>query len=337
MKPGVQRRRAIAFSPLIVRLPWRSNSIDQSARGSDPDAGLRQRTGRQLPRFAVAFSGTAIAGLIAVAMLSPDFATVCIGAVTCTALGTVLQLAANPHRPMTSTGVLDVPFHLAHDRDVFERYRQISQALLLVGQRGDPIYREIALEQLSSLATELATIGDGTIVFEDTETWRLVYGKLLRSPGIHLYRSVSWMKTTGYWQDQPGLQSMRLNFELLHDGHITIERIVIINDELWPVASDLPVDRVHQWIAEQHSHGISIQLVRQSALASECDLIADIGIYGSRAVGVQELDEQCRTVSFTLTFDFDELTEAEDRWRRLSVYSMAYCDILDHFTLDGES
>ena len=33
------------------------------------------------------------------------------------------------------------------------------------------------------------------------------------------------------------------------------------------------------------------------------DLLADFGIYGDRAVGTQELDEQSRTVRFTLSFD----------------------------------
>jgi hypothetical protein len=72
---------------------------------------------------------------------------------------------------------------------------------------------------------------------------------------------------------------------------------------------------------EQHSAGIWIKLVRRSQLAKEPDLVADIGIYGSRALGTQVLDERCQTVQFTLTFDYTKVAEAEDRWNGLSTYA----------------
>ena len=79
--------------------------------------------------------------------------------------------------------------------------------------------------------------------------------------------------------------------------------------------------------------GIWVKIVRESALRQEPDLIADIGIYGSRALGTQELDEQCRTVRFVLSFDFAKVTEAEARWNRLSVYAKSYSGYLDR---DGQ-
>jgi len=61
-----------------------------------------------------------------------------------------------------------------------------------------------------------------------------------------------------------------------------------------------------------------LKLVRQSVLANEPDLVTDLGIYGNRAVGVQELDDKGRTFRFTLSFDFPEVMAAEQRWDRLS-------------------
>ena len=50
-------------------------------------------------------------------------------------------------------------------------------------------------------------------------------------------------------------------------------------------------------------HGIWVMLVRESDIAGEPDLLADFGIYGERATGVQELDDQSRTLRFILYFD----------------------------------
>ena len=80
---------------------------------------------------------------------------------------------------------------------------------------------------------------------------------------------------------------------------------------------------------------IWVKFVRESALKNERDLVADIGIYGSRAVGVQELDAECRTVRFTLSFDFDEVSAAEERWNRLAVYAASFADYLVRYDTPG--
>ena len=54
------------------------------------------------------------------------------------------------------------------------------------------------------------------------------------------------------------------------------------------------------------------------------DLLADIGIYGSQAVGEQELDENSRTLRFTLTHNPQAVRAAEDRWRRLALYATPF-------------
>lgn len=284
------------------------------------------------------FTATVAVGVLLTAIVSafsaPSIQFALLGILLSVSIGLGWECLSPTRQTGGDVGLLETPFYLSHDTEVFDRYRQISQSLLTVSQQTDPIYREVALEELSRLAADVAKVANGTIVYEGTETWRLIYDKLLRSPGLHLYRSVAWVKNKAYWQDEPGRQSMKVNFELHGNGPLNIERIVILSDDVWPENDPLPVERIHQWIREQNEHGIWIKMVRESKLAQEPELIADFGIYGSRAVGVQELDEQCSTVRFTLTFDFNEVTKAEDRWNRLSVYATSYQDLLDHFDLD---
>lgn len=276
-----------------------------------------------------------ITGLVVVSTVwlaaPPSALMVTIGLMVSLLLGLTLASLLRTQRPTFSA--LETPFLLAHDAAVFPRYRELSQALLAISQWGDPIYRDLALDHLDALVARTKDLGDGTFDFEGTETWRIVYEGLLRSPGLHLYRSVAWIKHRHYWQDEPGRKSLAVNFELHDAERLNIERIAIIADELWPKANVWPVEGVRQWLHEQHNHGIWIKFVRESALKNERELIADIGIYGSRALGIQELDEECRTVRFTLSFDFHKVAAAEGRWDRLSVYAEAFGAYLDRYEL----
>ena len=69
--------------------------------------------------------------------------------------------------------------------------------------------------------------------------------------------------------------------------------------------------------------------MRESQIATEADLLVDFGIYGDRAVGIQELDEQSRTIRFVLDFDRQSLNLACDRWDRIALYATPYADLLD--------
>lgn len=232
------------------------------------------------------------------------------------------------------TGLLQKLFLLSRDRDFFPLFESIADTLLRTSHQSDPIFRKTALEQLQGFAKQFDVIAGGTIEFRGTETWRIVYEQLLRSPGLHSYRSVSWVRNEDYWQGGPGRQSLKLNAELQGDQRIRIERIVILADSLWPTDRDLPSERIRQWIHEQHSEGIWIGLIRESMLTKERDLLQDVGIYGSRAVGFQEFDEASKPARFVIKFDFDEVTSAEDRWKRLRVYSTSYQDFLDQLPLN---
>jgi hypothetical protein len=254
-----------------------------------------------------------------------------VGWLVCVLLGVALaQRWERPPRFLSPT-LLEMPFAVAQDFAVFERYQKLTQSLLDVSRHNDPLYREIALEQLDRVVARTAEIAAGTLVFEGTEAWRIVYERLLRSFGLYQYRSVAWIKNAQYWQDEPGRKSLAVNFELLEEERLDIERIAIIADALWPVGALWPDGLVHHWLREQHARGIGIKFVRESALKNEPELIADIGIYGARAVGVQELDDQCRTVRFMLTFDFDQVRAAEERWQRLSVYAESFENYVDRF------
>lgn len=266
--------------------------------------------------------------------LPVNFVCVVVGLLVCVLLWLTVEKLPG-QADVLNPSLLEAPFRLAHDTKVFERYRRVTDSLLTVSRHSDPIYREIAVEHLDESIRQLAKIADGTFVFEGTETWRIVYERLLRSPGLHLYRSVAYVKNAGYWQDEPGRKSMAVNFELHDAEQLNIERIAIIADELWPIGDVWPTEVLRQWLHEQHAHGIWIKFVRESSLAKEPDLIGDIGIYGSRAWGVQELDELCRTVRFTLTFDFGQVSAAEDRWKRLAVYAESWSSYLDRYEIPG--
>ena len=155
------------------------------------------------------------------------------------------------------------------------------------------------------------------------------YEQLLRSPGLYRYRSVAFVKTANYWQDEPGRQSTLVNCDVAQSGVVTIERIVVLADSLWPQHERFPMEPILHWLKDQARAGVQLKLVRQSVVDSEPDLLADYGIYGNRAVGYLEIDDRGRTVQFTLTFDMTEPLAAEARWERLSIYARSFSETLD--------
>lgn len=217
---------------------------------------------------------------------------------------------------------------LAKEPELGSIHNRIANSLIKVATKNDPIYRRLAFPSLERLADDCDKISFGTIEYRSTETWRVVYEELLRSPGLHLYRSVAHIETAHYWQDGPGRQSTLLNLQLHDAGIVNIERIVIIADHLWSVGQ-LPIEPVQSWLHEQHCHGIWLRLVRESELAGETDLVSDFGIYGIRAVGTQMSDVTGRTTRFVLCFGIDRVEQAEQTWKRLEVFSTPYREVLD--------
>jgi len=218
---------------------------------------------------------------------------------------------------------------LSRDPEISLAHDAIATGLEQIAQQRDPIYRRLALQRIQAMSEQCALLARGTIEFPSTESWRVVYEELLRCPGLHLYRSVAYVESAHYWQDGPGQQSTRLNLELQDAGVVSIERTAIIADHLWPESSLFPTEPLHEWLEEQHRHGIWIRLVRESELGTETDLLTDFGIYGSRAVGMQLADPAGRTIRFVLSFDFEKVRQAEAQWSRLAVYATSYKDLLD--------
>ena len=215
---------------------------------------------------------------------------------------------------------LQIPFALARQHGFFEQYHKFAAAISKLAKRPDPLLRELALVRLQSLSEEIENLAAGTIVFTATESWRTAYQKVLESLNVKSYYSVAWVRTSAYWNDPPGRQSMRLNYDLVARG-FRIERILILPDELWPFEERLPSPEIRPWIEEQQKRGIRVSLVRESDLADEPQLLCDFGIYGDRAVGVQELDEKSRTARYLLCFDQQSRRRAHDRWERLGLYA----------------
>ncbi len=229
----------------------------------------------------------------------------------------------------TRADIFSALLALASEKELSDVHEQLVEALCNVAERKDDIYCSLAKQQLQSIVDDSVALGDGRIEFQSTESWRLVYEQLLRSPGLHLYRSVAHVETPHYWQDGPGQQSTQLNLELQDAGTLSVERTVIIADHLWTEDSTFPCDPIHSWVDEQHRHGIWLRLLRESSVQSEPELLSDYGIYGNRAVGMQRLDVSGRTVRFVLSFDFEDVQRAEKSWERLAVYATSYRDLLD--------
>jgi len=224
---------------------------------------------------------------------------------------------------------LETLLKLSSNRQIADVHRSIANSLQRIASKADPIYHKLALQQLSSVTEQCRRLADDSVEFPSTESWRVVYEELLRSPGLHNYRSAAHIESAHYWQEGPGQQSTLLNLELHDAGIINIERIAIIADHLWRDDETFPVEPVHVWLDQQYRHGIWIRLVRESQLAGETDLVFDFGIYGTRAVGRQLADMTGRTIRFDLSFDFEKVKRAEETWKRLQVFSTSYSDLLD--------
>ena len=222
---------------------------------------------------------------------------------------------------------LRIPMAVAPHERLFEQYGQIADVFGELIRQPDPVLQQFVELKLSSVTEQMKFLARGKIVFSSTESWRTVYEQILRSSQLETYLSVSWVKSDEYWQDQPGRTSMRLNFELLGRG-LSIQRIAIIRDECWPLGQGLPSEIVDGWLRKQHEKGVQLGLLRESDVGGEPELLSDFGVYGQRAVGVQELDDRSRTLRFTLHFDEHHVSVARDRWKRLSLYAIPYDDLV---------
>jgi len=237
----------------------------------------------------------------------------------------------SPHRSWVSAALLDAP---AEDCRLVDVSRDISKGLENLAEQPDPILQELAGLRLAAIADDIRRMGEGKIALDGTESWRTAYERVLRTPGLTRYFSVAWLRNEDYWRDSPGKHGMRLNYDLVQLG-LRIERTLILADFFWPTGALLPAKSVCRWIEQQHKQGIIVRLVRESEIADEQELLCDFGIYGNRAMGLLQLDEQCRTTRFTLDFDMRSVQLAEERWRRLLLFAISFRDLLDQKARGG--
>ena len=73
----------------------------------------------------------------------------------------------------------------------------------------------------------------------------------------------------------------------------------------------------------------------EGELIIEQDLLRDFGIYGERAVGDLHVDDESRSVSFTLSFEEAAVELAKEQWARLKLFAQPYADLLDRAPRNG--
>jgi hypothetical protein len=284
------------------------------------------------PRFLIAsVVGSVLVGLASIAAsLSTQIAV--LGVLVSTLAGLLLAWLEDQgrrdaaRRELSSLG--RVAAALEDEPDLAREFRRIGEAFLALSENTSPVLRMAATPKLLSVTGELERIARGTIAFRATESWRTAYHELLQDETLRIYRSAAWVRCANYWQDAPGRQSIRDNYDAINRG-VIIERIFILPRELWPAGQLLPSENVLPWILDQHNHGVWVMLCLEEDVQSEPDLPRDFGVYGDMAVGTQALDDECRTVEFLLEFTEEAIKLADDRWRRLRLHATPLRTLLD--------
>ncbi len=250
----------------------------------------------------------------------------CAGAIVLFAV-LLYRMRVFERRVLAALESLYVSFALA-DRGLLSVYRRMARAIMDIGAQSDPLVCELASLRLAIIADEMEELGRGSVVFSGTETWRAAYQKLLLTLKVRSYLSVAWVRTSDYWDDVPGRQSLQLNFDLADRG-FRIERVHILPAHLWPLDERLPAPAILAWLQEQHVRHIIVSVVREQDLTKEPDLLGDFAIYGDQATGMQELDQQSRTQRFVLSFDRENHRQAMARWERLGLYASSFADLTE--------
>jgi len=70
------------------------------------------------------------------------------------------------------------------------------------------------------------------------------YQKLLLTLKVKSYLSVAWVRTSDYWDDIPGRQSMQLNFDLGRTRVFASNAVHILPAHLWPAGERVPLPAI---------------------------------------------------------------------------------------------
>ena len=146
-------------------------------------------------------------------------------------------------------------------------------------------------QALASVSAQVKSLAEGTVVFTSTETWRTVYEQLLREAGALRSDRVCRLgqRPRRYWQDRPGRQKQCGSTSTSCKVAAGSSQFSILRGNLWPhEANSLPSPDIRPWdraAARERHLGPPRPGVRHRG--REPDLLADFGIYGDRATGVQ--------------------------------------------------
>lgn len=123
--------------------------------------------------FAATFGGTTVAVLLTclLAPLSAQIAVV--GTILALVLGVLLTRDRHDGAVLPASDLIQQSFLIAKDDETHRQHRIYAGALTRIVQHADPLFRSLALQRMAGIAAEADEITSGTIVFEDTETWRL--------------------------------------------------------------------------------------------------------------------------------------------------------------------
>ncbi|MBX3438998.1 MAG: hypothetical protein KF861_16020 [Planctomycetaceae bacterium] len=205
--------------------------------------------------------------------------------------------------------------------------RQLRSFSQQIG-RQDAVFEKQARLRLERMSEQLDELLRQELTFTQTETWRTVYEAILSGCQVRRYLSVALIEHEDYWRDQPGLASLEFNYDLVQFGW-HVHRRFILDDYFWPPRAAHPATEVLGPIQEQATRGIDISLLRKSQLESEPHLNCDFGIYGERAAGYQNVDDQGRTTRYLVRFGKSAVDAAEELWRQLDLYAVSLDFVLD--------
>ncbi|GAB5440093.1 MAG: hypothetical protein Fues2KO_04420 [Fuerstiella sp.] len=247
-----------------------------------------------------------------------------VGAFVSVLAGLVLALLREVERSHHDTAAALQDLHLMlpvmASAQLRNSFRDISASLRTIATSNDALFRTLAEERVGNLCRDFRTLSRKKLVYIGTEAWRTAYADVLQQDGISEYHSVSWVRSPNYWQDQPGLQSLRINCELAGRG-VAVTRIMIERATAGMTEQNGLPPQIDAWLRMQHKAGIRLMTVQEQALGQEEDLLVDFGIYGTSAVGILDTDSQSRTLEFRLSFDPADIEVYAEKWERLLLYA----------------
>lgn len=111
-----------------------------------------------------------------------------IGLITSVSVGLLVYLILRRVEPDFQSDTLELLFQLSKDEKVEQAQKDISKALYAASRRKDSVFQTLLETRLANITDDINQLGKGRIEFANTESWRVFYEQLLRSPSTTMYR-----------------------------------------------------------------------------------------------------------------------------------------------------